>query len=145
MGLGARPGLRAYLGRAWAGFLLAWLLQAPRCPSSLGVWLGLGPAPSWGLLMFSARGPQSCLCLAWSPQSCGRPEEQHVAAGYSDGTLRVFSIPRSAVELKMCLHTAALTALAFSADGEAGLPVVARLHGSAWPGSRLWAEGRAPE
>ncbi|XDB64088.1 hypothetical protein AB1E18_017404 [Capra hircus] len=61
---------------------------------------------------------QSCLCLAWSPQSCGRPEEQHVAAGYSDGTLRVFSIPRSAVELKMCLHTAALTALAFSADGQ---------------------------
>ncbi|KAG5194876.1 hypothetical protein JEQ12_012165 [Ovis aries] len=61
---------------------------------------------------------QSCLCLAWSPQSCGCPEEQHVAAGYSDGTLRVFSIPRSAVELKMYPHTAALTALAFSADGQ---------------------------
>ncbi|XP_055265016.1 WD repeat-containing protein 90 isoform X3 [Moschus berezovskii] len=61
---------------------------------------------------------QSCLCLAWSPPSCGRPEEQHVAAGYSDGTLRVFSVPRTAVALKMHPHAAALTALAFSADGQ---------------------------
>ena len=118
-------------------------MQAPWPPSSLGVWLGPGPAPSRGVLMFSAGGPQSCLCLAWSPPSCGRPEEEHVAAGYSDGTLRVFSIARSAVELKMCPHAAAIRALAFSADGEAGLPVAAWLCGSAWPRSRLWAEGRA--
>lgn len=126
-GLGARPGLGARLGRAWTRCLLAWLLQAPWPPSSLSVWLGLGPAPSWGVLMFSAGGPQSCLCLAWSPLSCRRPEEQYVAAGYSDGALRIFSIPRTAVELKMYPHAAALTALAFSADGEAGLLVVARL------------------
>ncbi|XP_043312643.1 WD repeat-containing protein 90 isoform X2 [Cervus canadensis] len=61
---------------------------------------------------------QSCLCLAWSPLSCRRPEEQYVAAGYSDGALRIFSIPRTAVELKMYPHSAALTALAFSADGQ---------------------------
>ncbi|XP_010859643.1 PREDICTED: WD repeat-containing protein 90-like, partial [Bison bison bison] len=77
---------------------------------------------------------QSCLCLAWSPPSCGHPEEEHVAAGYSDGTLRVFSITRSAVELKMCPHAAALRALAFSADGQTiisgdkdGLVAVSRL------------------
>uniref|UniRef100_A0A8C7BAU2 WD repeat-containing protein 90 n=1 Tax=Neovison vison TaxID=452646 RepID=A0A8C7BAU2_NEOVI len=61
---------------------------------------------------------QSCLCLAWSPPSCGRPEQQQVAAGYSDGTLRVFSITRIAMELKMHPHRAALTALAYSADGQ---------------------------
>ncbi|XP_047569203.1 WD repeat-containing protein 90 isoform X2 [Lutra lutra] len=61
---------------------------------------------------------QSCLSLAWSPCSCGRPEQQQVAAGYSDGTLRVFSVTRIAMELKMHPHRAALTALAYSADGQ---------------------------
>nr|XP_008510051.1 PREDICTED: WD repeat-containing protein 90-like [Equus przewalskii] len=77
---------------------------------------------------------QSCLCLAWSPPSCGRPEQQQVAAGYSDGTLRVFSISRTAMELKMRPHLAALTAIAFSADGQTilsgdkdGLVAVSRL------------------
>ncbi|XP_045317475.1 WD repeat-containing protein 90 isoform X1 [Leopardus geoffroyi] len=66
----------------------------------------------------SLLGPQSCLCLAWSPPSCGRPEEQQIAAGYSDGTLRVFSVSQIAMELKMRPHRAALTAIAFSADGQ---------------------------
>ncbi|KFO34771.1 WD repeat-containing protein 90 [Fukomys damarensis] len=61
---------------------------------------------------------QSCLCLAWSPPSCGHPEQQQVVAGYSDGTLRVFSISRTAMELKMHPHRAAVTAVAFSADGQ---------------------------
>ncbi|KAM9059484.1 WD repeat-containing protein 90 isoform 4-T6 [Megaptera novaeangliae] len=61
---------------------------------------------------------QSCLCLSWSPPSCEHPEQQRVAAGYSDGTLRLFSIPRIAMELKMHPHSAALTAIAFSADGQ---------------------------
>ncbi|XP_014398511.1 PREDICTED: WD repeat-containing protein 90 isoform X3 [Myotis brandtii] len=61
---------------------------------------------------------QSCLCLAWSPPSCGRPEQQHMAAGYSDGTLRVFNVSRISMELKMHPHLAALTAIAFSADGQ---------------------------
>ncbi|XP_047389218.1 WD repeat-containing protein 90 isoform X2 [Sciurus carolinensis] len=61
---------------------------------------------------------QSCLCLAWSPPSCGHPEQQQVVAGYSDGTLRVFSIARTSMELKMHPHRAALAALAFSTDGQ---------------------------
>ncbi|XP_059887374.1 WD repeat-containing protein 90 isoform X1 [Delphinus delphis] len=61
---------------------------------------------------------QSCLCLSWSPPSCERPEQQWVAAGYSDGTLRLFSIPLIAMELKMHPHSAALTAITFSADGQ---------------------------
>ncbi|XP_045639837.1 WD repeat-containing protein 90 isoform X5 [Ursus americanus] len=61
---------------------------------------------------------QSCLCLAWSPPACGHPEQQQVAAGYSDGTLRVFSISRIAMEFKMHPHRAALTAVAYSADGQ---------------------------
>uniref|UniRef100_I3M387 WD repeat-containing protein 90 n=1 Tax=Ictidomys tridecemlineatus TaxID=43179 RepID=I3M387_ICTTR len=61
---------------------------------------------------------QSCLCLAWSPSSCGHPEQQQVVAGYSDGTLRVFSIARTSMELKMQPHRAALMALAFSTDGQ---------------------------
>uniref|UniRef100_H0WS08 WD repeat-containing protein 90 n=1 Tax=Otolemur garnettii TaxID=30611 RepID=H0WS08_OTOGA len=61
---------------------------------------------------------QSCLCLAWSPQSCGRPEQQRLAAGYSDGTLRLFSVSRTVMELKMHPHLAALTAVAFSTDGQ---------------------------
>nr|XP_021492810.1 WD repeat-containing protein 90 isoform X1 [Meriones unguiculatus] len=61
---------------------------------------------------------QSCLCLAWTPPSCGRPEQQQVVAGYSDGTLRVFNISRTAMELKMHPHRTALTAIAFSTDGQ---------------------------
>ncbi|XP_047637035.1 WD repeat-containing protein 90 isoform X8 [Phacochoerus africanus] len=61
---------------------------------------------------------QSCLCLAWSPPSCGRPEQQQVVAGYGDGTLRVFSVSRMAMELKMHPHPAAVTAVVFSADGQ---------------------------
>uniref|UniRef100_A0A8C5VHU2 WDR90 4th beta-propeller domain-containing protein n=1 Tax=Microcebus murinus TaxID=30608 RepID=A0A8C5VHU2_MICMU len=61
---------------------------------------------------------QSCLCLAWSPPACGRPEQQRLAAGYSDGTLRLFSISRTAMELKMRPHPSALTAVAFSTDGQ---------------------------
>ncbi|XP_013373215.1 PREDICTED: WD repeat-containing protein 90 isoform X2 [Chinchilla lanigera] len=61
---------------------------------------------------------QSCLCLAWSPPSCGHPEQQQVVAGYSDGTLRIFSISCTTMELKMHPHRTALTAIAFSTDGQ---------------------------
>lgn len=39
-------------------------------------------------------------------------------AGYSDGTIRVFSISRTEMELKMHPHATALTAIAYSTDGE---------------------------
>ncbi|KAM5227309.1 LOW QUALITY PROTEIN: WD repeat-containing protein 90 [Ctenodactylus gundi] len=61
---------------------------------------------------------QSCLCLAWSPQCSRRPGQQRVAAGYSDGTLRLFSVSRTTMEVKMRPHRAALTAVAFSPDGQ---------------------------
>ncbi|KAL0617187.1 WD repeat-containing protein 90 [Plecturocebus cupreus] len=61
---------------------------------------------------------QSCLCLAWSPPCCGRPKQQRLAAGYGDGSLRIFSVSRTAMELKMHPHTAALTAIAFSTNGQ---------------------------
>ncbi|KAL8175023.1 UNVERIFIED_CONTAM: hypothetical protein K2H54_009384 [Gekko kuhli] len=63
---------------------------------------------------------QSCLCLSWSPVpvSLGGAEGQHIVAGYSDGTLRVFSVSRTEMELKMHPHSVAVTALGYSADGE---------------------------
>ncbi|XP_062444576.1 WD repeat-containing protein 90 [Rhea pennata] len=63
---------------------------------------------------------QSCQCLAWKPQPVGArgAESQHVVAGYSDGTIRVFSISRTEMELKMQPHAVALTAVAYSTDGE---------------------------
>ncbi|NWX32195.1 WDR90 protein, partial [Notiomystis cincta] len=64
---------------------------------------------------------QSCQCLAWKPRPAGLwpcPSESHVVAGYSDGTVRVFSISRTEMELKMHPHAAALTAITYSTDGE---------------------------
>ncbi|NXX39519.1 WDR90 protein, partial [Tricholaema leucomelas] len=63
---------------------------------------------------------QSCQCLAWKPQPVGAwgAESQQVVAGYSDGTIRVFSISRTELELKMCPHGTAVTAVAYSTDGE---------------------------
>lgn len=50
-----------------------------------------------------------------SPSGTG---SQHVVAGYSDGTIRVFSISRTEMELKMHPHSVAVTALGYSTDGE---------------------------
>ncbi|XP_048351372.1 WD repeat-containing protein 90 [Sphaerodactylus townsendi] len=63
---------------------------------------------------------QSCMCLAWSPVpvSLSGVEGQHIVAGYSDGTLRVFGISRTEMELKMHPHSVAVMALSYSADGE---------------------------
>ncbi|XP_041262484.1 WD repeat-containing protein 90 isoform X5 [Onychostruthus taczanowskii] len=65
---------------------------------------------------------QSCQCVAWKPGPVGvwpcPGESQHVVAGYSDGTVRVFSVSRTEMELKMHPHAAALTAVTYSTDGE---------------------------
>ncbi|NXJ69983.1 WDR90 protein, partial [Rostratula benghalensis] len=63
---------------------------------------------------------QSCQCLAWKPCPVvgWGAESQQVVAGYSDGTVRVFSISRTEMELKMHPHAVALTAIAYSTDGE---------------------------
>ncbi|KAG8145469.1 hypothetical protein E2320_012001, partial [Naja naja] len=61
----------------------------------------------------------SCLCLAWSPvpTSINGLESHHIVAGYSDGTIRLFSISRTEMELKMHPHSVAVRALGYSADG----------------------------
>ncbi|KAG8145470.1 hypothetical protein E2320_011999, partial [Naja naja] len=63
---------------------------------------------------------RSCLCLAWSPvpTSINGLESHHIVAGYSDGTIRLFSISRTEMELKMHPHSVAVRALGYSADGE---------------------------
>ncbi|KAL7979088.1 hypothetical protein Chor_015112 [Crotalus horridus] len=63
---------------------------------------------------------RSCLCLAWSPvpTSINGVESHHIVAGYSDGTIRLFSISRTEMELKMHPHSLAVMALGYSADGE---------------------------
>ncbi|XP_053132932.1 WD repeat-containing protein 90 [Hemicordylus capensis] len=63
---------------------------------------------------------QSCLCLAWGPPPVfpSGAESQQIMAGYSDGTIRVFSISRTEMELKMHPHSVAVMALQYSVDGE---------------------------
>uniref|UniRef100_A0A8C0VLS3 WD repeat domain 90 n=1 Tax=Cyanistes caeruleus TaxID=156563 RepID=A0A8C0VLS3_CYACU len=92
---------------------------------------------------------QSCQCLAWKPRPVGvwpcPGESQHVVAGYSDGTVRVFSVSRTEMELKMHPHAAALTAITYSTDGEAvnPVPVLPFLQGLSYhdfgvEGGELW-------
>lgn len=67
-----------------------------------------------------------------------------MAAGYSDGSLRVFSVTRIAMELKMHPHRAALTALAYSADGEQwGPPGPPCAHPSGLGARGSWGNGVA--
>ncbi|XP_053550193.1 WD repeat-containing protein 90 [Bombina bombina] len=63
---------------------------------------------------------QSCLCLAWSPPtlSGSSKEGQRIAAGYSDGTIRIFSVSNTEMEMKIHPHPCAVTAISFSASGE---------------------------
>ena len=58
---------------------------------------------------------QSCTCLAASPPVSPSPL---VAGGYSDGTLRLFDLDKVEMVLKLKPHAAAVTALAFSHDGQ---------------------------
>ncbi|KAM9292263.1 WD repeat-containing protein 90-like, partial [Gastrophryne carolinensis] len=58
---------------------------------------------------------QSCLCLDWSPQN---KSGQRIAAGYSDGTIRIFSVTKTEMEMKIHPHCCAVTAVAFSLSGD---------------------------
>ncbi|NXL68743.1 WDR90 protein, partial [Chordeiles acutipennis] len=77
---------------------------------------------------------QSCQCLAWKPCPviAWGAENQQVVAGYSDGTIRVFSISRTEMELKMHPHGVAVTAIAYSTDGEASHWGDVALGSTAW-------------
>ncbi|KAM3917263.1 WD repeat-containing protein 90 [Leptodactylus fuscus] len=58
---------------------------------------------------------QSCLCLDWNRHvSSG----QRIAAGYSDGTIRFFSVSKTEMEMKIHPHPCAVTAVAFSLSGD---------------------------
>ncbi|TNN42767.1 WD repeat-containing protein 90 [Liparis tanakae] len=58
---------------------------------------------------------QACGCVCWSPSA--NQETACVAAGYGDGTLRIFRLSSSEMEMKLHPHQVALTALQFSAAG----------------------------
>ncbi|XP_072273486.1 WD repeat-containing protein 90 isoform X2 [Pyxicephalus adspersus] len=57
---------------------------------------------------------QSCLCLDWSPHNASG---QRIAAGYSDGTIRIFSVSKTEMEMKIHPHPCAVTSIAFSLRG----------------------------
>ncbi|XP_040295640.1 WD repeat-containing protein 90 isoform X1 [Bufo bufo] len=58
---------------------------------------------------------QSCLCLDWNRHAASGPR---LAAGYSDGTIRFFSVSRTEMEMKIHPHPCAVTAVAFSLTGD---------------------------
>lgn len=63
---------------------------------------------------------QSCLCMAWSPTINSRKcaDKQQIVAGYSDGTIRLFGILKTEMELKIHPHPVAVSAITYSMDGE---------------------------
>uniref|UniRef100_A0A8C5QWB5 WD repeat-containing protein 90 n=1 Tax=Leptobrachium leishanense TaxID=445787 RepID=A0A8C5QWB5_9ANUR len=61
---------------------------------------------------------QSCLCVTWSPACSSRKVGQHIAAGYSDGTIRIFSVSNTEMEMKIHPHPCAVTAIAYSTSGD---------------------------
>ncbi|XP_040923164.1 WD repeat-containing protein 90 [Toxotes jaculatrix] len=58
---------------------------------------------------------QACGCVCWSPSSS--KDNACVAAGYSDGTLRIFRLASSEMEMKLHPHHVAVTAIQYSAKG----------------------------
>uniref|UniRef100_A0A4W6G2L9 WD repeat domain 90 n=1 Tax=Lates calcarifer TaxID=8187 RepID=A0A4W6G2L9_LATCA len=58
---------------------------------------------------------QACGCVCWSPSSS--KDSACVAAGYSDGTLRIFRLASSEMEMKLHPHHVAVTAIQYSTDG----------------------------
>ncbi|XP_070846624.1 WD repeat-containing protein 90 [Chaetodon trifascialis] len=58
---------------------------------------------------------QACGCVCWSPSSS--KDSAYVAAGYSDGTLRIFQLASSEMDMKLHPHHVAVTAVQYSANG----------------------------
>ncbi|KAF3853462.1 hypothetical protein F7725_014150, partial [Dissostichus mawsoni] len=82
---------------------------------SVRVW----SAPSNELVVQFQVLNQACGCVCWSPSS----STECVAGGYSDGTLRIFRVSSSEMEMKLHPHQVAVTAIQYSADGENLLPM----------------------
>uniref|UniRef100_A0A8C4E682 WD repeat-containing protein 90 n=1 Tax=Dicentrarchus labrax TaxID=13489 RepID=A0A8C4E682_DICLA len=58
---------------------------------------------------------QSCGCVCWSPSS--NKDSACVAAGYNDGTLRIFRLASSEMEMKLHPHNITVTAIQYSVTG----------------------------
>ncbi|KAM4715856.1 WD repeat-containing protein 90 [Anableps anableps] len=58
---------------------------------------------------------QACGCLCWSPPS--KEVDSYIAAGYSDGTLRIFQLASTEMEMKLHPHYEAVSAVTYSASG----------------------------
>ncbi|XP_028264493.1 WD repeat-containing protein 90 isoform X2 [Parambassis ranga] len=66
---------------------------------------------------------QPCGCVCWSPSS--EEEKSCVAAGYNDGTLRIFRLASTEMEMKLHPHRVSVTAIHYSANaGKNGLIAV---------------------
>ncbi|KAK2820247.1 hypothetical protein Q5P01_023206 [Channa striata] len=78
---------------------------------SVRVW----SAPSNELVVQFQVLNQACGCLCWSPSSSN--DSACLAAGYSDGTLRIFQLASSEMDMKLHPHQVAVTAIQYSANG----------------------------
>uniref|UniRef100_A0A673C0S9 WD repeat domain 90 n=1 Tax=Sphaeramia orbicularis TaxID=375764 RepID=A0A673C0S9_9TELE len=78
---------------------------------SVRVW----SAPSNELVVQFQVLSQACGCVCWSPSV--DMDSACVAAGYGDGTLRIFRLISSEMEMKMQPHRVAVTAIQYSAYG----------------------------
>ncbi|KAM9424099.1 WD repeat-containing protein 90 isoform 2-T2 [Pholidichthys leucotaenia] len=58
---------------------------------------------------------QSCGCVCWHPSS--DKDGTCVAAGYSDGTMRIFQLVSTEMEMKLQPHNVAISAIQYSASG----------------------------
>ncbi|XP_063337464.1 WD repeat-containing protein 90 isoform X3 [Pelmatolapia mariae] len=58
---------------------------------------------------------QACDCVCWSPFSSA--DSTYVAAGYSDGTVRIFRLASTEMEMKLHPHHVAISAIQYSANG----------------------------
>ena len=69
---------------------------------------------------------QACGCVCWSPSSS--KDSACIAAGYSDGTLRIFQLATREMEMKLHPHQVAVMTIQYSANGKSGnMSLVCRL------------------
>ncbi|XP_067101587.1 WD repeat-containing protein 90 [Osmerus mordax] len=80
---------------------------------SVRVWC----SPSNELVMQFQVLNQNCKCVCWSPVQGSSTGGACVAAGYSDGTLRIFRLASSEMELKLQPHPVAVTSVQYSVNG----------------------------
>ncbi|CAB1312292.1 unnamed protein product, partial [Coregonus sp. 'balchen'] len=81
---------------------------------SVRVW----SAPSNELVVQFQVLNQSCGSACWSPVVSPSKGGACVVGGYSDGTLRIFHLASSEMELKLHPHPVAITAIQYSANGQ---------------------------